>query len=326
MRNRKHTLFAICSSLLLSLGASAAPPAHHHGARAAATDVASAKDGPLSFTRQGKGPAVVFIHGLGGDRATWADELVRLSPNYTVVVLDLPGHGMSPPPTINPPAAASADKAAPPPGVDLQKVAQQVAKLIRDQHLAPAVVVGHSLGGNVAAWLPLVDREAVRGVLLVDSTLSPSTMSDAERTKLRADLKRDLIGTLRRLYAPFIKNTAQLDKIVASAQRVPASVFMGYLDYAANNDLDEKVRDVQVPMQLLAGPAVIPDNSDASKARLALQNAGYLNISGFTYEYFPESKHFLFQDEPEHFNAALDKFLVALTRPAVSSAKGRSHL
>lgn len=286
----------------------------------------------LQYTRVGKGPAVVFLHGLGGDRADWAQEMVRLSPKYTVVAIDLPGHGQSPAPAlISAPPAAESGKAAPPaagaPMVDLQKIAIQVAKVIRAEHLAPAVVVGHSLGGQVAAWLPLVDREAVRGVLLVDSFLSPIPMSDSEHARLRADLKREAIATLRRFYAPMTTGTAQLDRVVASAQRVSPAVFMGYVDYAISNEtLDEKVGEITVPVHLLAGPALIANNTNPAKAKLSLQAAGYGGIPALTYDYFPASKHWLFWDEPERFRDAVDRFLAQVTRPAVSATKSRTRL
>ena len=33
---------------------------------------------PLHFLRAGKGPAVVFLHGLGGDSTVWLDELAQI--------------------------------------------------------------------------------------------------------------------------------------------------------------------------------------------------------------------------------------------------------
>jgi len=325
MRNR--TLSAIMFSLLsLSLALPAAARRHEGAAPASkgAKDASSsAKEAPLAFTRLGKGPAIVLLHGLGGDRAVWAEEIVRLSPKYTVVAVDLPGHGQSAAPKAAPVTPAAPGQPAAPPLIDLQKVAQQVARLIRSERLVPAVVVGHSIGGEVAAWLPLVDREAVRGVLLVDSFLAPPPVSESERTRLRADLKRDMIPTLRKFFAPNTSNATQLDKVVASAQRVSPAVFMGYLDYSMNNELDEKAGEIAVPVHLLAGPLLIANNNDPVKARLALQQAGLTAIPNLTYDYFPSSKHWLFWDEPERYRDAVDRFLSAVTRPAVSVTKGR---
>lgn len=328
MRNR--TLSAIVFSLLslsLALPADARPAlrlVRAAPANKAAKDAgSSATEAPLAFTRLGKGPAIVLLHGLGGDRAVWGEEIVRLSPKYTVLAVDLPGHGQSAGPKAAPATPVTPGQAVTLPLVDLQKVAQQVAKLIRSEKLAPAVVVGHSIGGEVAAWLPLVDREAVRGVLLVDTTLAAPPISDSERTRLRADLKREMIPTLRRFFAPITSSATQLDKVVASAQRVSPAVFMGYLDYAMNNELDEKAGEIAVPVHLLAGPLLIANNNDQVKAHLALQQAGLTAIPNLTYDYFPSSKHWLFWDEPERYRDAVDRFLSTVTRPAVSGTKGR---
>lgn len=329
----RATLFSFLSlSLAISLsgvavarqpGKDAAAASGTKSAKADAKESAAAKDAPLSFTRVGKGPAVVLIHGLGGDRAVWAPELLRLADKYTVVAVDLPGHGLSAGPKAAPPVTPGQPAA---PLIDLQHVAQRVAKLIRDEKLAPAVVVGHSIGGQIAAWVPLVDRDAVRGVLLVDSSLSPPPFSDSERTRLRADLKRDMISTLRRFFAPMTSNATQLDKVVASAQRVAPAVLMGYIDSAMGSELDDKVNNIQVPVHLLAGPMLIADNNDQTKAKLSLQALGVTNIRSFTYDYFPTSKHWLFWDEPERFRDDMDRFLSTVTRPAVSATKSRPKL
>src|SRR6266540_3658310 len=43
----------------------------------------------------GGAPALVLIHGAGGDHGTWTRQLEGLADSATVVALDLPGHGAS---------------------------------------------------------------------------------------------------------------------------------------------------------------------------------------------------------------------------------------
>lgn len=316
MRPRPKTSSAALSALLtlpLSLSLLAASPAVAKKAAkpaASAAIVAGAAAATptsprpaLQFTRIGKGPAVVLVHGLGGDRAVWADEMLRLSQRYTVVALDLPGHGVTAPPT----------------QVSLQTAAQQIAKLIRDEKLAPATLIGHSLGGTLAAWTAVVDPGAVRGVLIVDSQVAPWPMPEADRARLRADLLRDPTTTLRRFYGPMTSSLRQLDKIVASAVRVPPATMAGYIDQSTSHDLDERVKDIRVPVHLIASSLTI-SNQDPSAARLAIQTAGYSTIPRFSYEVFPQSKHWLLWDEPEKFRTAVDHFLETVNRPNVSTA------
>src|SRR4029453_9273081 len=52
----------------------------------------------VRYARKGSGAeTVLFIHGFGGDLDNWLFNLDPLADAYTVVALDLPGHGQSSP-------------------------------------------------------------------------------------------------------------------------------------------------------------------------------------------------------------------------------------
>lgn len=306
MTYRTHTLAVLLTAAMSFSPALAAAKKPAVAVAAVAPTPAVAQT--LSYDRVGKGPAVVLIHGLGGDRALWAQEAARLSARYTVISVDLPGHGRSPTPK----------------SLDLKETAQQVAKIIHHEHLSPAVIVGHSMGGTVAAWVPLVAPETARGVLLVDAVLAPIPWTDEDKRKLRVDLNRARITTLRQFYARMTSNATQLDRVISAAQSVSTDTFMAYVDYASDNELDEKVRDIRCPVHLLAGTMLLGDNGDPKKTQAALQQAGYVGIPKFTHEYFAGAKHFLFWDDPTHFNVALDRFIGTISHPSVSGIKGRS--
>ena len=51
----------------------------------------------LAYERHGTGPALVLLHGVGHRRQAWQPVLDLLTPHRTVIMVDLPGHGDSPP-------------------------------------------------------------------------------------------------------------------------------------------------------------------------------------------------------------------------------------
>lgn len=53
----------------------------------------------LKYSRRGKGPVVVFLHGLASYQGIWAPATKQLSRTHTCVRIDLLGHGDSPKPT-----------------------------------------------------------------------------------------------------------------------------------------------------------------------------------------------------------------------------------
>src|SRR4029453_17334672 len=117
----------------------------------------------LAHTRTGAGPRpLVLLHGLlGGGRNPWS--LARLlsarGPELSVVALDLPGHGSSPPL---------------PPAADSDRLAREVLATVATLGLAtPLSLVGHSLGGRVALRAAQRDPARVTSVTLLDIAPGP---------------------------------------------------------------------------------------------------------------------------------------------------------
>jgi magnesium chelatase accessory protein len=96
----------------------------------------------------GQGPALLLLHGSGGSTHSWARLLPRLTPYFTVVAPDLPGHAFSSAPA--------------PERLSLPGVAGLVAALLAELGVRPALAAGHSAGAAVALRMTL------------DGTLSPA--------------------------------------------------------------------------------------------------------------------------------------------------------
>lgn len=91
----------------------------------------------------GSGPVCVLIHGTGAATHSWRDMMPLLAKQYTVVAMDLPGHGFT---------KGSGQRPT------LEGMATSVAALLVELKLAPALVVGHSAGVAIGAQL-LLDRK-----------------------------------------------------------------------------------------------------------------------------------------------------------------------
>jgi pimeloyl-ACP methyl ester carboxylesterase len=99
----------------------------------------------------GAGSPVVLLHGLGGAASNWVEVTEELAASHRVLALDLPGHGGS---------------EAPPRGAGLPWFADAVAVGLRDEGVERAIVVGHSLGGQIALHLAVRHPDLVGGLLL----------------------------------------------------------------------------------------------------------------------------------------------------------------
>jgi len=111
----------------------------------------------------GNKPAVVMIHGLGGNLLHFGYAMAdKLSNDFRVVLIDRPGSGYS-----TRPDDAQAT---------LTAQAKTIATLIRKLGLGKPLVVGHSLGGAMSLALALDHPDCVGGLTL----LAPLTHAQEE--------------------------------------------------------------------------------------------------------------------------------------------------
>lgn len=110
-------------------------------------------------------PAVVLIHGFSASLHAWEPWVQRLSPDYRVVTLDLPGHGLTRAPKGYQPAT--------------ERSVAVVDLLTRQLGVERFVLGGNSMGGGVAWNYALAHPDRLRGLVLVDAAGWPDP--DRER-------------------------------------------------------------------------------------------------------------------------------------------------
>jgi pimeloyl-ACP methyl ester carboxylesterase len=106
----------------------------------------------LHYTVEGRGPAVVLVHGLGGFAETWRRTIAPLAERATVYAFDLPGHGQSGKPRAS---------------YRLAWLARVLHGFLDTLGVRHASLVGHSLGGAVAVTYALVHPARVERLALL---------------------------------------------------------------------------------------------------------------------------------------------------------------
>ena len=98
-----------------------------------------------------RGPAVVLLHGFGGSLDVWEDVIAQ-GPEARYYSLDLLGFGGSDRPVID---------------YSLEAHRRHVVALMDAQGLRSVILVGHSMGGSIAAWTAAKSGERVSGLMLL---------------------------------------------------------------------------------------------------------------------------------------------------------------
>lgn len=108
-------------------------------------------DGRLCYRQSGTGPPMLLIHGWGGSSRHWYSTMNELDNQWTMYAPDMPGFGQSPPLK----GRAS-----------IREIADKLMAFVDALGLERLVVVGHSFGGGVAAWLAAHYPERVSRVVI----------------------------------------------------------------------------------------------------------------------------------------------------------------
>lgn len=247
----------------------------------------SSAAGSLTYERRGTGPGILFVHGFGGNRAVWRDIAVRLERDHTTVCIDLPGSGGSPPP---PERSGSAD---------FETIARQLTATVGELGLEPCMIVGHSMGGSLAALAVLNKPAAYRALVIVDQDLCPGQpLSSSLWALVQSNPQAFLAGFL----APGARTGAEADRAVAEAMTLESSVRASYLSYLGKDDLRGRRQALNLPVALFT-PAALPPTSVSTREWLARH--GFGGIPSVQVERFPGTGHWIMWDDPESFSARL---------------------
>lgn len=119
----------------------------------------------LSVRVEGEGPDVVLIHGLGASSRSFTPLANALAQDHRVVVPELPGHGKN------------MDDGRP---VSVPRFAHEVALALRELKVENAIVLGHSMGAQVAIELARSHPHLVRHLII-----AAPAVNDREATLFR---------------------------------------------------------------------------------------------------------------------------------------------
>ncbi len=156
---------------------------------------------PLAVRRLGRGPALLFLHGLFGSGRNWRSFARSFAAHFTCLLPDLRGHGDSP-------------HARP---IDYPHMAADVVALLEREGIARAILVGHSMGGKVAMTVALTRPERVARLLVLD--IAPVRYVDHDH--------RPLIRALRGLDLTRVRFRRDADALLAPA--IPDPLLRAFL-------------------------------------------------------------------------------------------------
>jgi len=256
--------------------------------------VVAGSDGlPIHYRLAGQGePTVVLIHGWALDLNAWAAEMDRIATSHQVLAIDLAGHGQS-----------GHER----PTWTVEDLGADVAAAITTLDLRQVILVGHSLGGDVALEVNRRIPGRTVGVIGVDSLaeighpLPAATQRDlldsldGDFPKAARAMADHLLGTTA---APELR--AQIETAFASAP--PASA-LPILRAALSYDPAAALAALRAPLRLI----VTTEKPDLDAIRHLHADSAVTDLTGKGLGHFP------MLEGPAIFDPAFDAVLRALT-------------
>jgi len=251
----------------------------------------------LGIETAGSGDALVFLHGWALNSRVWDGIAPVLMRDFTVVRIDLPGHGASP---------------WPPEFADLTSLAAVLAPALPEH----CTLVGWSLGGVAAMALALTLRERIGRLVLVGSTPRflrsedwPHGLAGPVVERFAALLEADYEATVREFLGLQVKDDEharstlrelRMKLVAGGAPRLEA--LRAGLSVLRNADLRERLPQLAVPTLVMAGEN---DRMTPPGAARALAAA----IPGARLELLARAGHAPFLSHAGEFCRILGEFL-----------------
>jgi 3-oxoadipate enol-lactonase len=252
----------------------------------------------IAFDHAGEGPLLVFLHGIGGNRTNWHDQLPFFAKDFHAVSWDARGYGLSD------------DYDGP---LDFGDFAADLARLLDHLRAERAHLCGLSMGGRILQ--DFYPRHAQRVATLVlcdtfpgfDSSFTPEKR--AEFIRLRKEPLEQ--GKEPKDIAPVVARTligpksppAAFDRLVASMTALHKQSYIKTIEATANYDRTADLPRIAVPTLLVFG-------SDDTLTPPSIGQSMAAQIKGSELVIIADAGHLPNIEAPDKFNTVVHEFLM----------------
>lgn len=239
-------------------------------------------------TGVGERTPIVFLHGVGSDKSVWHPQLDHFGKERRTVAFDYPGYGDSDPA---------------PDGTTRDDYAAAILSSMTALGVGQAHVCGLSLGGVVAIAMHNAAPESCVSLILADTfAVHPDGRAIYERGVAASGNLRAMAEARVDVLIAQPADPAVRQEIVETMSRIdPAAYRIGAEAVWLADQLD-RVRDIRVPTLIICGDDDKPTPPDLSRELHQM-------IAGSHLAMIPRAGHLTNLEQPELFNAAVDRFL-----------------
>ncbi len=234
----------------------------------------------------GRGPLIVFLHGIGGNRSHWNSQMEFFCGRFRVAAWDARGYGQS------------EDYTGP---LCFEDFSADLLRVLDHLREAKAHIVGLSMGGRIARNFALQHPERVRTLTLANTSPGFDALSSEEVERFVEERRNRTPRTTEQL----LGSRAHADAaraLAASFEALRKDSYIKTLEASVAQDRAAPLEEIAVPTLVIAGEEdrVYPP-ALARRMAQRIPGAELVTLEG--------CGHLSNLEQPERFNAALLDFL-----------------
>lgn len=251
----------------------------------------------LAVDHAGRGDLVVMLHGIGGNKRNWHDNLPAFAAHFHAAAWDARGYG------------ESDDYEGP---LTFSEYADDLVRVIDHFGAGRAHVVGLSMGGRIA--MDFAERHPERlGVLVLCATHRGFSHFPEEKKREFVRLRKEPLvagGEPKDIAGPVAatligRNPAPdvMPKLVDSMSRLHKDSYIKSIEATVYSDSHDKLGEITAPSLVVVGGA-----DRLTTPEIAQEIAGL--IPGARLATLPDAGHLVNLERPEAFNHVVIDFIL----------------
>ncbi|MFI5221076.1 MAG: alpha/beta fold hydrolase [Bacteroidia bacterium] len=246
----------------------------------------------IFYNKTGTGNVIVLLHGFCENSTCFSEQVFFLRQYFTVITPDLPGSGNS----------------APLEDTTMEKMADEVYKILQHENISSCLMLGHSMGGYVTLAFAKKYSTLLKGIGLMHST----AYADSEERKLKRDQAIRVIeekgaelyvnNFIPPLFSPNFSDKNKIAKMLTEGNRTSVKGLTEVLRaMRSRHDSSLFLQETDLPVLFIAGKndLIIPENDIFKQTSFCKQSEII---------YLENSAHMGMIEEPEKFSQAIKNF------------------
>ncbi|MGD0077550.1 MAG: alpha/beta hydrolase [Sedimentisphaerales bacterium] len=242
----------------------------------------------------GKMPAtrditLLFVHGWCCNSGYWREQVPVFEKKYKVVTVDLAGHGNS----------GHNRKI-----YSVDSYGQDVKAVMEDLDAKKVIVIGHSMGGEIAVEAARLEPNRVIGIIGADSLHNvEEEINETDVKKMSEGIDKDFKGWMKKFVEPILGKDMKpelkreiIDGMSSANSEIAINTFEQYVDKLRDKKIAKELAEMKTPVSCVNAD-LWPMNIEGNRKYMKSFDVKIIKGAG----------HFVMLERPEEFNKLLEQ-------------------